>query len=238
MPLEERSQWAARRRKWEERERLAVEEAAQARVDQVYADIFKGQVNPVTGKPILTEADYKAVIAERERQQQQQQLQKAGIDPQIIQSMVDRQMEPLKQQMESERLSAIQEKAKAANARFEAALKTELQKVTAMDPSIKTLEDIAAMPNANVFNSYVQKGLGVEDAFYLANRKEIDERRMMAARTAMQEQLAGKGHLEPVQGGGKPAFEVTAAQRKAYREFMPNATDAEIQKAYESAYKK
>lgn len=238
MTPEERSVWAARRRRWEERDRQAIEEAAQARVDQVYADIFKGQINPVTGKPIASEADYKAVLAERERLQQQEQLQKAGIDPKTIQSMVEQQMAPMRQQLETAQLAAIQEKARNANARMEAALTAELQKVTAMDPSIKTVQDIAAMPTAQKFNRYVDMGLGIEEAFYLANRAEIDERRMAAARVAMQEQMAGKGHLNPVAASGtKAPVTVPRGVVETYRAMFPDATDAEIQKAYESAYK-
>ena len=139
---------------------------------------------------------------------------------------------------ETAQLAAIQEKAKNANARYEAALNAELQKVTAMDPSIKTLQDIAAMPTAKEVNRYVQMGLGIDKAFYLANSTEIDERRMAAARVAMQEQMAGKGHLNPVAASGtKAPVTVPRGVVETYRAMFPNATDAEIQKAYEDAYK-
>ena len=235
---EERAMWAARRREWEAREQRAIETAVQARVDQVYADIFKNQTNPFTGQPINSEAAYRAFVEAKERQAAQEQMQKAGIDPRMIQSMVDQQMAPFKQQMQAAQLNAIQEKARAANARNEAALQAELKKVTAMDPNIKTLEDIRAMPTAAKFNEYVQRGLGLEDAFYLANRQEVDARRMAAARAATQEQLAGKGHLNPVAGvPGKTPYQVSQAQIAAYREFMPDATEAEIRAAYEAEHK-
>lgn len=38
---------------------------AQARVDQVYADMFRGQVSPFTKKPILSEADFKQYLAQK-----------------------------------------------------------------------------------------------------------------------------------------------------------------------------
>lgn len=235
---EERAMWAARRREWEAREQKAMETAVQARVDQVYADIFKNQTDPFTGKPIDSEAAYRAFVEAKERQAAQEQMQKAGIDPKMLQSMVDQQMAPFKQQMEAAQLSAIQEKARTANARMEAALQAELKKVTAMDPSIKTLEDIRAMPTAAKVNEYVQKGLGLEDAFYLANRQAVDERRMAAARAATQQQIAGKGHLNPVSGvPGKTPYQVSQADIAAYRAFMPDATEAEIRAAYEAEHK-
>jgi hypothetical protein len=238
MPMEERANWAERRRQWEAREQQAREQAAQARVDQVYANMFKGQLNPFTGKPIQSEADFKAYEAEKSRREQAEQLQRAGIDPQTIQSMVDQQMAPMRMQMEQARLNAIAEKAKAANARFEEVMKAELQKIGALDPSIKTLEDIKAMPTAQRFNDLVQKGLNMEDAFYLANRQQIEERKLAAAKAAAQNQMAGKGHLNPMGAvSGKTPVQVPRGVVDAYRAMMPDATDAEIQKAYEDAMK-
>ena len=238
MPMEERASWAERRRQWEAREKQAMEQAAQARVDQVYANMFKGQVNPFTGKPIQSEADYKAYEAEKVRKEQEEQLTRAGIDPKMIQNLVDQQMAPMRMQMERERLNTIQERAKTANARFEEALGKELQKITALDPAIKTLDDIKAMPTAGRFNELVQRGLGLEDAFYLANRKAIEERKMAAVKASAQTQMAGKGHLNPVgAASGKQPVQVPRGIVETYRAMMPDATDAEIQKAYEDAMK-
>lgn len=238
MPMEERASWAERRRQWEAREKQAMEQAAQARVDQVYANMFKGQINPFTGKPIQSEADYKAYEAEKARKEQEEQLTRAGIDPKMIQSMVDQQMAPMRMQMEQERLNTIQERAKTANARFEEALGKELQKIAALDPAIKTLDDIKAMPTANRFNELVQMGVGLEDAFYLANRKAIEERKMAAVKASAQNQMAGKGHLNPVgAANGKQPVQVPRGILETYRAMMPEATDAEIQKAYEDAMK-
>ena len=238
MPMEERASWAERRRQWEAREKQAMEQAAQARVDQVYANMFKGQINPFTGKPIQSEADYKAYEAEKARKEQEEQLTRAGIDPKMIQSMVDQQMAPMRMKMEQERLNTIQERAKTANARFEEALGKELQKIAALDPAIKTLDDIKAMPTANRFNELVQMGVGLEDAFYLANRKAIEERKMAAVKASAQNQMAGKGHLNPVgAANGKQPVQVPRGILETYRAMMPEATDAEIQKAYEDAMK-
>lgn len=238
MPMEERASWAERRRQWEAREKQAMEQAAQARVDQVYANMFKGQMNPFTGKPIQSEADYKAYEAEKVRKEQEEQLTRAGIDPKMIQNLVDQQMAPMRMQMERERLNTIQERAKTANARFEEALGKELQKIAALDPAIKTLDDIKAMPTAGRFNELVQRGLGLEDAFYLANRKAIEERKMAAVKASAQTQMAGKGHLNPVgAASGKQPVQVPRGIVETYRAMMPDATDAEIQKAYEDAMK-
>jgi hypothetical protein len=116
--------------------------------------------------------------------------------------------------------------------------KAELQKIGALDPSIKTLEDIRAMPTAQRFNDLVQKGVSMEEAFYLANRQQIEERKLAAAKAAAQNQMAGKGHLNPMGAvSGKTPVQVPRGVVDAYRTMMPDATDAEIQKAYEDAMK-
>ena len=58
---EERHRQAQLRR---QREEAARHTAMQESRDKIYADIFAGQVNPFTGKPITSEADYKAWLME------------------------------------------------------------------------------------------------------------------------------------------------------------------------------
>lgn len=94
-------------------------------------------------------------------------------------------------------------------------------------------------PTAGRFNELVQKGLGLEDAFFLANRQELDQRRRggpagQAAINAAQ----GKRHLNAgVAGETADAVDVPADMAESYREMMPGATDAQIRKAYASYLK-
>lgn len=235
MPLEERHRQAAARRAREEQAREA---AAQARVDKAYADMFAGQVNPYTGKPILTEADFQAYQSERDRRQQAAQLEKAGIDPSTIRGIVNQELAPLQQRVQQAEMAAMREKARAVNARAQESIQTSLKNISAMDPTIQTLDDIAALPTAGRFNDLVQKGVGLEDAFYLANRKAIDARKAAAARTAALNGAASRRHLDPVgAGSGQEVVTAPEEQREAYREMFPDATDAEIDAAYKKFLK-
>lgn len=235
MSPEERHRQAAARRTREEQARAAAE---QQRVDKVYADMFAGQTNPFTGRPITTEAEYREYQAERSRRQQTAQLQKAGIDPQTIRGIVDQQLAPMQQRLQAAELAAIQERARTANARAQEAVNAALKNISAMDPSIKSVEDIAQMPTARRFNDLVQKGIGLEDAFYLANRKAIEDRKAAAARTATLNGMANRQHLNPVgASSAKQPVEVPPKMAEIYREFNPGATDEEIRKAYEAELK-
>ena len=79
----------------------------------------------------------------------------------------------------------------------------------------------------------MQKGLSLEDAYYMANRADIDRQRMAAAKQAGVNQARGKSHMAaPAPAASPAAYVATPEEAAAYREFMPNATDKEINAAY------
>ena len=185
MPPEERHRQAEARRA---RERAGMEraaqEAAQARVDEAYRTMFAGQTNPYTGQPIRSEADYRAWQAEKQRRDSEEQLRAAGIDPATIQGAVDQRVQPLRQELEMARMETMRERARRAQDAAQVTIRQQLDLIARLDPNVKSMEDIAAMPTAEAFRGYVAKGLGLEEAFYMANRKAIEERKLTAARAA------------------------------------------------------
>ena len=239
MSAEERHAQAAARRAREDQIRR---QAEQTRVDQVYAEMFRGQMNPFTGKPILTEADYRAYNAELNRRKETEAnnaaLEKMGIEPDafgnLVQAAVRKETEPLQRQLMESRMNAARERAAEVNRRAQEAVTMELKKISALDPAVKTMEDIAKMPTAGKFNEYVQKGLSLTDAFELANREAITARRIEAAKTAARNGVAGKQHLNPVGGSGEgnEPISVPAADRAAYLELFPDATEDDIRREY------
>lgn len=230
MSTEERHRQAAARRAREDEARQAAE---QMRRDQIYADLFRGQVSPYTGKPITTEAEFKEYQAEKTRRDQAAQLQRAGIEQGTIQDIVRQEMAPVQENLQKMQMNAMMDRAKQVQAAAEREIESQLKLVAVLDPSIKSLDDIVAMPTGQAFSAYVEKGLTIEEAFRLANGKEIEARKIAAAQAAARNQTAGKGHLDPVQSSGGPEpVEVPAAAKAAYLEMMPGATDAEIRAAY------
>lgn len=237
---EERSRQAyGRRAREREAERQALTAAAQARVDAVYADLFAGQTNPYTGQPIRTEADFRAYREARTRQEHEEQMLSAGVDPTALRGMVDDAVKPLREEVQRQRLESVNAEARNVTARAQAAIRQGLEAVRVKyDSGIQTLEDIAAMPTGAAFRSYVEKGLSIEDAFYMANREAVDKRRMEAARQAGIKQASGKRHMTPMPGAaGEAPYVATPRQREMYREINPNATDDEINAAYGEFYK-
>lgn len=225
-----------------QREEAARQSALQASRDKIYADIFAGQVNPFTGRPITTEADYKAWLAEKNRrdaQQQQEQMERqlsdAGLPADALRKIIGQVVArpPAVQQARQATMQAALQSARAVRQRAEASIQKSLAAIGAEFPEIKTLDDIAKMPTAGRFNDLVQKGIGMEDAFYLANRQELDQRRRAASRQAAINAAQSKSHLNAgVAGETAEAVDVPADMAESYREMMPGATDAQIRKAY------
>ena len=160
-----RRQAYGRRQRELEAQRQASEAAAQARVDRIYADMFRGQNNPYTGQPIRSEADYRAYQEADRQAQQAAQFQRAGIDPAAVQEMVNEAVRPLREQAQRQELTSIQEQAKNVNARAQETIRQSVETVRRLyGAEASSLEDIAAMPTGPQFNAYVQKGLSIEEA--------------------------------------------------------------------------
>ena len=220
--------------KSEQARQAAFDRAAQARVDKIYADMFANQANPFTGRPITNEAEYLAFKAAQVQKAQEDALKESGIQPDVIAQMVDSRVaqHPAIAAAQQAAAAARAQQAQAAEAAANEAIRAELAKISAIDPSVKTLEDIGKMPTADAFNRYVRQGVPLEDAFWLAKRKDIEQKRLAAAKQTAINQARSKQGLDSGAGSGGAGVSVPAEQAAEYRAFMPNATDDEIAKAW------
>lgn len=228
---EERHRQAALRRAREQQE---WQNKTQQAVDAAYAKLLGGQINPFTGKHITTQAEYEAYEAMKAQQSTNNALQKAGIDPLLIQQMVQQEVAPMKQQMRAEQAQRYEAQAAEYNRRMEEAKEAAAKSIAALyDPSIQSFDDILAMPTVGRFNDLLQKGNSFEDSFYLANREAIDKRRAAAAYRKGADAGANRQHLSPAPAasGAEPVI-VPADVARNYREVTPGMTDEAIAKDY------
>lgn len=232
---EERHRQAAARR---ERAQQEAEAATLARIeaaeDRVYAELLAGQINPFTGKPITTKAEYRAYQQMKAQQSTNAAMEKAGLDPKMIQQLVQQELAPMKQQMQASQAKQATAEAAEFNRKVEAAKAQAAKNIAAAyDPSIKSFDDILAMPTVGRFSELLQRGNSFEDSFYLANREAIDKRRAEAAYRKGADAGANRQHLSPVQQvKGREPVKVPAGVARNYREAMPGITDAEIAAQY------
>lgn len=235
MPVAERRRQAAMRR---EREREEARIAEQQRIDGVYARVFEGKANPFTGKPIRTERDYLEYERARQQQDRREELQRAGLSEDTIRSAVQQEVAPLKRELLESRLAGMRERARAVNAAAEQEISRALGNIAAIDPNIRSLEDIARLPTAERFKELVDKGIGIEDAYYLANRETVTQRSAKMAYAKGTRAGASRTHLAPIASPDAPGqISVPKEFAENFRAFLPNATDKEIREAFEEESK-
>ncbi len=231
---------ALRRRQEQVRQQQMVEaekRAAQARVDKAYADLYAGKINPYNNKPITTEAEYLAYKQTFDQEKIRQQMDKSGLPVEAINSIVDN--HPAIKKAQEVIRQAEETTAAARQVQAKEGIANELKIISALDPSIKTLEDLMAMEGADRFFGVVKNGgLSLSDAFKLVNFDQLTARKTAAAKQAAINQAAGKGHLTATASRGAGGVTIPADTLEMYRQIFPNKSDAEFQKHYATHNKK
>lgn len=235
MPAEQRRQNAARRRQQEEQARTdaavrAAVAAEKARNEALVKDLFAraGLRNTVTGQPITTMEEFDSYQQQFAAAKLQQDLQAGKLTAESLNQaisqhpMVKKAEEVIRSTEEARR----QQETQAAQARIDA----QIAEIHALDPKINTVKDLLNMPNYQVFYGYVNKGLSMTDAYYLANRQQLDAAKAEAAKQAALNNARGKDHLIAAGNArGSGAASVPADVMAMYRQFNPSASEAEIQ---------
>jgi hypothetical protein len=113
------------------------------------------------------------------------------------------------------------------------AIEAEFRKINAIDPSIKSFDDLMLMENSEEFAEKVRKGYSLTDAFIIANGKKLSQKIKAAAVKSAISRLVAKQHLTGAgTGGGESAIDVPAETYSLYKSLYPNLTDGEIKKHY------
>lgn len=213
--------FASQRRQQEEAQRQ------QRALDDLVSEMFEGQVNPFTNQPVRTLADYKAY----KQQLQEDQLKQAGISNEQLDQIVNSrpEVQQAQQILEQQRIQQQQE----SLARGQKQLNDEVATIAKLDPSIKTFEDIMALPNFGDINERVQKGYTLLDAYKVVNMDRIMSNQKRAIKQQTLNQVASKSHMTTTgQNGAGYDVSVPPEIMAAYREMMPKATTKEIQAHY------
>ena len=228
---EQNAHFAAERRRMEEAQRIA--QATQAARDAVYAEQFSGRVNPYTNQPIRTEADYKAYMQAYNAEvlqnagiQQEQFDQIVNADPRIRQAQqIIAQQQAMKQQSQQ----MVQQQK----------LNDSVAKIKQFDKSVKSEQDIIDNPHFQQISEMYRRGYSLEDAYYLANRAELEQKKQAAAKQQAINQVAGKQHMKATgQNGVGNDVHIPADEMAMYRAMNPGVSDDAIRKHYARVTKK
>ena len=239
---EERRANAARRRAQEQQ--AAIDQAVAAALEQerrtnganIKDILAQMNLQDSAGQPITTVEQFRKWQQETAGSRIESALKKGPLTAELLGEAIS--AHPAIQQAQQ----IIQQNQAAQQAQQQAAdrarIEAEMQKITALDPKVRTVADLLNMPTAPKFRELVDKGLGFEDAFYLANRERLETQRAEAARQQAMNNTRGKEHLVATGNSrGSGSASVPPDQMKLFRAFNPNATEAEIQ-SFWNQYKK
>ena len=230
---EERARFAAARRKAEQERDAAIEQArrdaqtqAQKQIDDAIAAL--GLVNPYTKQPIKTKAEFDTYQQKRSEEKRNSMLQKSGMSREEFSRMVEELPEVRQAKAAKQQADAMLQRVRQDNAK--ARMDEQLKQITALDPSVRTVEDLAKAENYQEILDKVKAGYSVLDAFKLANFDRLQQRTVTAAKQAAVNAAQGKAHLQQTQGRGAGAASVPENVKAEYRMMMPGISDDEIQK--------
>ena len=227
--------FAAARRKAEQELARYKQEEQQRTAAAVDAAIASMGMTDDAGKPITTKAEMDAFNARRAEERRTQVLSDTGMNEAEFQQFVDNL--PQVRAAKDAAARAAEAERRANDSAAKAAVEEQIKAIGALDPSVKTLEDVLRLPNYQQIYARVQKGASLKDAFILENFDALRAKDAAAGRQAALNATATKGHLAPTQTRGQGAQTVPADVKALYRELNPDATDAEIQNHYNKYHK-
>lgn len=226
LTLQQRHENAARRRQ-QELEQVRADERAKMEAEQKEFFMKAGLKNSYTGAPITNMEEFRAWNEAHNAQQMQRDLQAGKLTPEMLQQAISQ--HPVVQQAQQLVAQQAQQAAAQAQAAERAQMEAELQKIYAIDPLVKTPEDLLNLPTAEAFKAYVDKGYSFEDAHYLANRERLEAAKADAIRQQALNDVRSKSHLTPDGNSrGNGAVAVPADQMAMFRLLNPTASEAEI----------
>ena len=114
----------------------------------------------------------------------------------------------------------------------ESRVQAELEEIRRLDPEMEDLGCILRSEAGERFRRYVRRGLNFVEAYELAARDRLEGLRTLRSREAARLQAASKDHLAATATRGQGALPVPREELALYRELLPEATEAEIRRHY------
>jgi len=221
---EENARYAAIRRRAEEEAKRKYESEINS-INQQISAMCQGITHPTTGQPITNVRDYVDALQIQQRQAQEQELKEKGIDPSVIDKMIE--SNPVVMQAQQ-----VIEQNKKTQA--EQALQNDLAEITKYDPSIKGLQDLASLPNFPEILSRVERGASLIDAYKMVNFDTFMQHTNEAARQQAINQMRGKEHLTTQKGVAEAEDYVEVPAEIMSRMKSEGKTEKQIRELYKT----
>lgn len=188
---EENARYAAIRRRAEEDARRKYE-AQLGSMNQQIAAMCSGITHPVTGQPITNVSDYIDALAIQQRQANEAELQEKGVDPALINRMIETNPVVMQAQQVIEKNNEVMS---------EVALKRDIEEISKINPNIKDFNDVANLPTFPQMVDYVARyNMTIVDAYKIFNFGSAMQQTNQTARQQAINQMRGKDHLSTQTG--------------------------------------
>ena len=205
-------------------------QAKQSQVDNYYATKFAGYTNPLTNQPIRSEQDYRDALDAQEVVKQRQELQSKGIDPDMLSQIVNQQVEsnPVVRQAQEVMQRTINDQSNQM-------ITEDLKEIMRIDPSVKSIDDIAKLPNVSQILSLTQTGMRFSDAYKVANMDSLINNKAGAAKQAAINNMKGTQHLNAtnnINSASDSSVDIPSSELSNWQDAYPNLSMAELKKKY------
>lgn len=194
---------------------------AQRRVDNAYAEMFAGKVNPYTNHPIKTEKDYKDYVAQHIQAQRESQLKNSGLSQEMIQSIVNE--NPVVKQAKE-----IIEKTKLEEGKR--ILQEQISEISKLDGSIKEVSDLFNQESYQEIDRLVNKGLDLVSAFKLANYDRLTSNTADSARNEAVQKMSANAQASPgsLAGGENQSLAYENMSAEEFEKYVQKALRGEL----------
>lgn len=198
----------------------------QAERDAEFARRFGNYNHPITGKPISSEREYLDAIDAQENQRLEKELSDKGIDPALINAMV--QNNPLVKQA-----NQFLENAKQQEAMNQ--IYADVAKLGEFDANIKTFEDVPP----EVLQYAMTNKVPLTDAYKVVNFGKMTSAKEDAIRQGAINQTRNKAHLNPMNGvaTNDNSVDIPLELRAMWEQLFPDKSYAERKKLYNEQLK-
>ena len=210
-------------------------EAERAKHQTELSTFFEGAqlINTLTNQPIKNLTEFHEWKRAYDTAQMQCDLQAGKLTPEALDRAIA-ENPVVKKADEAMRQTEAEQRQRSMDA-LKAQADAEIAEIGKLDPSIKSIEDILAMPTGQAFRSYVQRGNSFIDAFRLANWAGLTAAAAAAASGKQQADINNhsKDHLTATQARGSGAIEISPEEKRIYKFLNPDDSTADMQAFFE-----
>ncbi len=191
-----------------------------------------GIMDPYTGKPVTTKAEYDAYRQRAYDERREAIKRRSGLTDAEIDEFINTTPSVQKAMADAAAARSMMERQRREDAKRR--IDAEVKKITAMDPEVKTLADLTGKAYSAKLTELVRRGYDISDAYMVANYQELSRRSADASRQAAYNAQAGKAGMTATKpsGQGDDTVPVPKDVLEMYRAMNPEMSDAEIREDY------